>query len=289
MSDIDVMVPRSGLHVAKKVLESLGYLPSKPGSVEGDVTVSQHLGRLVKPRVTSVELHWNITKPGRRYTIDPAQLWQRAIPIQIGGTALQALAPEDLLLHLCLHTSYQHQFAFGLRPSCDIAQVITHYKGALDWSTIVRRARDWGWERGVYLALRLAQELVGATVPLEILDQLKPVGADDRLVRVAKEQVFTDRIATSDVSTNLAIVLEHRNVWLKGRLLVSSLFLSRSRIAHMYGVDSRSWKIYYYYVLRIRGLLLRNLRVAWMQKSGNREVSEIATRKFILSDWMSRD
>jgi hypothetical protein len=96
------------------------------------------------------------------------------------------------LLHLCLHTSYQHQFAFGLRPSCDIAETIACFGSTLDWRTLTERAERWGWQRGVYLALQLAKELAGADVPADILGRLQSTDVTEAILENARAQVFTD-------------------------------------------------------------------------------------------------
>ena len=144
MNDIDIMVPRERLHDGEHMLAALGYGRLKPGSVETDTAFSQHLGRFANAANVSVELHWNITRPGRHYSIDPAELWQRAVPLHLDDCAAWTLSPEDLLLHLCFHTSFQHRFIFGLRPSCDITRMIIHAGDALDWNTVVQQAYAWG-------------------------------------------------------------------------------------------------------------------------------------------------
>jgi hypothetical protein len=57
------------------------------------------------------------------------------VPVQIAGCDSLTPSPEDLLLHLCPHISYQNRFAFGLPPSCDIAETISRFDSTLDWQT----------------------------------------------------------------------------------------------------------------------------------------------------------
>jgi len=288
MNDVDIMVPQDKLQIAKDVLVSLGYLPLKPSSVEDDVSFKHHLTRLVKPNVPSIELHWNITMPRKHYTIDAVELWERAVPVQIAGANVLALSPEDLLLHLCLHTSYQHQFAFGLRPSCDIAETIARSSSMVDWDVLVQRAEQWNWRRGVYLALRLAQELVGAAAPPEVMRRLMPLDFDEHVAAAARRLILADRLVLSSVSPNLVRMWKERSVRAKGRVLAQRLFPSRAVLARIYAVPSRSPRIYLYYLIHQSMLLRRSGQAVWKLMHDDRNVAMLVDRKYILLDWLSK-
>jgi hypothetical protein len=287
MDDIDILVPQNRLQDADDVLVSLGYPRVRFSSVELDVALSHQLGRFVNEGVASVEVHWNITIPGRPTTIDPVELWQHAVPVQIAGSDVLALSPEDLLLHLCFHTSYHHQFVFGLRPSCDLAFLIARYQDTLDWDLVVRRAKQWGWTRGVYLALRVAQELVGAAVPAQVLEDLRSGDADNDAMQAARDQIFTNGAIIQKVTTNLAVVLKHRSIWRKVEALGRNVFVSRRFLAKRYGLPLNAWVLPFYYVVRMKELLLRYSGVIGSLALDDRATSRLAERTFFLSDWMS--
>ena len=146
------------------------------------MAVSPHLATLVKGRAR-LEIRWNIVDPQCSYSVAPAPLVERSVPLVIPGATLRALAPEDLVLHLCAHTAYQHRFEFGMRSLCDLAMLVERHGDAIDWAMVVRRADDWGWSRAVHLTLDLARDLLGARVPAEVLQSF---GADlDERVRAA--------------------------------------------------------------------------------------------------------
>jgi hypothetical protein len=87
-----------------------------------------------------------------------------------------ALSPEDLLLHLCLHSAYGHgwkQFDGGLRQLADIAAVVRHHAATLDWHRVGQRAHDWRAERCVWLGLVTARDLLQAPVPDAVLDRIE--------------------------------------------------------------------------------------------------------------------
>jgi hypothetical protein len=61
-----------------------------------------------------------------------------------------------------------------LRPFCDIAETIHHFGSEIDWATVIERAIARKWQRGVYLTLQLAKEMIEADVPAFVLENLRP-------------------------------------------------------------------------------------------------------------------
>ena len=287
MGDVDLLVPKNHLQRAADTLTALGYEPLKPYSIDVDVAVLHHLTPFIKPNGIKIEIHWTITRPNQHYTIAVDELWERAVPIQIAGIDVLGLCPEDLLLHLCVHTSYQHQFAFGLRPSCDIAQVIHHYGEALDWEIVLQRSATWGWERGVYLAWRVAQELVEAAVPREVLCQLKPPTFEEEIVVTAKNQLFADRTTMRSVGRKLAQLMGRGNLWASLRDFYQSVFVPQVVLAKQYSVSPDSPKIYLYYLLRFKDVLVRHGRTAWRLQRDDPEIAPLAGWTRDLSEWLS--
>jgi len=155
-----------------------------------------------------------------------------------------------LLLHLCLHASYTHSFAFGLRNFCDIAAAIDRLGPVLDWSTIATRACDHGGRRGVYLALRLALELAGASVPLDILERLHPADLPGTILETARIQVLGEKKFAASVPEPLAQLCKSRRVRDKFRIFWRRVFLPRTIIALLHSVPEDSLRIYTCYPRR---------------------------------------
>ncbi len=288
MGDLDLLVPEEHLGRTADALVASGYGPAKPYSIDVDVAVSRHLTAFIKSEIGEVEVHWTLTEPNQPYTIAVDALWARAIPLQIAGVDVLGLGLDDLLLHLCLHTSYQHQFAFGLRPSCDIAYLIQRHGAALDWRAVQQRAETWGWERGVYLALRLAKELVGAAVPDEVLRQLEPPAFEEAIVATAKNQIFADRAATRAVPRNLAQLMGRNNLWASLRDFARSVFIPKVVLAKKYPVSPNSPKIYLYYPVRFKDVLVRHGRTAWRILWKDPEIAPLTKRTRDLLEWLSQ-
>jgi hypothetical protein len=176
MADADLLVRDADLQRTAAMMRALGWRQS------GQFSEGGHQLPTFELEGVQVEVHWTIEDDAAPFKPDMAGLWQRAVPTQIGHARAWALSPEDLLLHLCLHTAYGHgwlQFDGGLRQLCDIAAVVRHHGDALDWHVVSARAKAWRVERCVWLALATAQRLLDARVPAAAMEDLgsAPVNA----------------------------------------------------------------------------------------------------------------
>jgi hypothetical protein len=141
------------------------------GSQEEAYLRSQHHFVLLRDegRVI-VELHWRIVSRHFAFSLDPQCLWKRIEPLSLEGTTVPNLATEDLLLILCAHGA-KHGWS-RLIWICDVAELIRAHP-ALNWGQVMGHARRLGGERMLLLGLRLAGDLLGARLPIEVLDRVQ--------------------------------------------------------------------------------------------------------------------
>ena len=258
MSDLDLLVPTGQLDAAAALVQALGYTPYKSLDVDTDRQVAQHLTTFVKRGAGAIEIHWTITEPGHAHSIDPAELWDRAVPMTLVGQRAKALSPADAILHLCAHTSYNHLFGCGLRSLCDIMMVAGDSGGAATWEAVARRAGEWKWDRGVFLALCLARDLLDAQVPAHVLDRLRPDGFDARLAAAAEDQLFADPAELRKLGA-LSDLAGPRSMAGRLRHVSDRVFLDPALLASLYGrpaTISRSERLWWYAV-RASDLLRR--------------------------------
>ena len=288
MNDIDVLARPVDLTRIAEILTGMGYTPLQPISADITFKAQHHLPRMVKNGHGAFEFHWNLTRPGERYSIDPGGLWERSIPAHIAGCDALALSPEDLLLHLCLHTSYHHQFAFGLRPSCDIAETIARFGSTLDWQTITERAARSGWQRGVYLALRLARELADADIPADILERLRPTDMTETILEIARAQVFTDKSFATSIPVPFAELLESSRLWDKIRIFWQRVFLPKAIVAAQYSVPMDSVRIYSCYPRRFVDVLCRHGHTLKKYQQNDASLKALVERTSLIAKWLAR-
>jgi hypothetical protein len=278
MNDIDLLVYPQHVQRIAELLAEWGYTSEAAVSPHEAREVLNHLPRLIKKNVAGFEIHWNVTSPGKVYGIDPEELWKRAVPVRLKGMEVLAFCPEDMLLHLCLHISYQHQFAFGLRPFCDIVELLACYEDNLDWAAVLERVERWGWGRGIYVALLLANNLVDAAIPVQVLAQLQPTDIPVDIVDAAVLQVLTDSRVASTVTKHFANFLGHEGLMEKTGIFLDRIFLPRRVMATKYPADHDSWKIYYYYPRRMFDVFRRLYRTFCKINRGDPELVHLAER-----------
>jgi hypothetical protein len=159
-SDLDLLIHPSDLARTKLALRDLGYTPnvSLSATIERASLASGYelafdgpLGRNL------LELQWRLL-PGF-YSVDLLvdQLFARAQLMQLSGNHVRTLAPEDLIVGLCLHAA-KHAWA-RLSWICDIDRAVRSQ--AIDWSVVEERARQLGVVRVVTIGLNIAEKLLG--------------------------------------------------------------------------------------------------------------------------------
>jgi hypothetical protein len=257
MGDVDLLVRRSDLLSAERVLLGLGYRPQiVPGGIQ-DYSAHRHLPPFIKDGAVPIEIHRLIDESGC-FQIDAEGLWERARTAWIARVEALVLSPEDLLLHLCLHAAFQHGFRVPLRHIYDIVATIQHHGPELDWRGLVRAAETSGLSRICYYALAVAESLLGAGVPAEALTALETSGCDPRMVAVIREYVLLH--PTHPAPGGIQEMFQTRG-WLEGmRSLLRSLFPSPARLREMYALAPGSKAVYGYYLIRPWDLFLRRGR-----------------------------
>lgn len=189
MLDIDLLVPADRMETATAALAPLGYRPA-PDSEETSTELTpetHHDAPLVgDEQLVAVELHRHVVLRDEGSSFDIAGFWQRARSSEDKHHLLPA--PEDLLLHVCLHFtrnrlggSYRRRHTGGaLAQVGDIARIVECQP--VDWDRLAGCATAYGLGTRVFLALFAARTL-GVAVPESALAALRPPRFDPALGR----------------------------------------------------------------------------------------------------------
>lgn len=184
--DVDLLVPGDRLEAARAALLEAGY------RAEGvDDPTLHHASPLVKPRAAPIELHRDVCPHPNPFRIDVVPLWERMVPITVGGQPALGLGAEDLLLHLCVHMAYNHRCLVPLRNVFDVAMVMERNGAGLRWELLEEAVRATGTRRAVFCGLALAREMFGADVPRGLLERLVPAAEAGAALRTARENVLS--------------------------------------------------------------------------------------------------
>jgi hypothetical protein len=198
-----------------------------------------------------LELHWDLLGiPYYTGRLPAADLLKRARPPMISDTQTLALAPADLLLHLCAHNFFHHQGQLW-RADVDVAFVTGHYGSELDWDAVVEAAVDLDLLLGVSQSLSRAAGLWLAPIPRPVLERLKSLKprARERVMRACQRGEFLKLLRTLVTLPTLG----HRYDFVKGQL-----FPARDYLAWRYNVPVTSPAAVAYarrYGSGLRGLL----------------------------------
>ena len=163
-SDLDLLVPKGSIAEAQALLLAQGYErrnpSSEPGATDhdgGPYHVFSKKRTLFRVDLQSVMAHQDFV-----FQLDRSEFWKRRTPVPLANKTVQGLAPEDLLIVLCVHGS-KHAWE-QLRWVCDVAELLRSHQ-CLDWELILSSASNWRCRRLVYMGLSLAHLVLDAPLP----------------------------------------------------------------------------------------------------------------------------
>ena len=146
MSDVDLLV-LDDWPAAVALLRGAGFEPEERADHAWSFRRAEVPWRL--------ELHRRLTSCGRLFPLDVEGLWSRRRG--------DAPGPEDLLLQLALHATFQHGRVLSLIQHEDVRRLLE--TEALDVDLLERLAREQRAGRALGAALDAAQRVLGARVP----------------------------------------------------------------------------------------------------------------------------
>jgi Uncharacterised nucleotidyltransferase len=292
MGDIDLLVRPEALEATDDALTAFGYRFVDHGQPKA-YWRAQHYHLTFHPPPTTpiivpIEVHWALERASLPFRMDLDGLWQRSIPAIIAGIETRILAPEDQLLHLCVHLckhagtpSADGGRPWRLRAFSDLVAVLSHTGLRLDWEALVHRAQAWDVASYLYVPLALTCELSGVCVPASALAALQPSDFDARLLGWARDELLED---PGPLFPDLL------RLWggahLTQRAAVVRKVLSPTTLARRYNVAPTAVMRYGYYPRRVWYLLRRYGPVLWRLARCDPMLTAQAERKIHLAAWL---
>lgn len=170
-TDLDLLVPKSSIAEAQVVLLAQGY-KRRALSDELSETIREegpyHVFIKKRP-ISRVDLQWVMAHQHFNFWLDRPEVWRSQIPVVLGNGTVPGLAPEILLIILCVHGS-KHAWEL-LKWVCDVAELVRSHPG-LDWNQIFVHASNWRCLRMVYLGLSVAHLMLDAPLPAAVLERV---------------------------------------------------------------------------------------------------------------------
>ncbi len=167
--DLDVIVRKCDVRIAKELLIAQGFRLSEPMTVAQEKAhmQQQHAYAFVSDtdRI-SIDLHWDVAPRYFAVNFDSDGIWSRLQTVDLCGKTVESVSADDLLLMLCIHGG-KHRWC-RLSWLCDVA-LLLNVNPDLNWAALQQTARQMNCERLLLLGLRLAVDLMAAPLPAEIL------------------------------------------------------------------------------------------------------------------------
>lgn len=291
MADIDILVKKENLARSYELMQELGYKPSTYFSLDDQNIDIKHLPPLRKDLNSPVvELHWTILEEDEPFTIDPEAIWERVKPVKVANSEVFTLGLEDLILHLCIHLTYQHYLNLGLRGLMDVAMVIYRFQNEIDWQKLVAISHSWGSHKVTALTLKLVETQLNIHIPEEVYPNLLPEGLDQKNFENARDLLFDRQQSGIPVTPDLVEMEKNQNLFSRLKIAWNRLFLPRLTLARLYNVPPNSIKILGCYWKRFVYLLTNYGKTLSGFRSREKDV-ETALQKagvsYALHDWMS--
>jgi len=211
VGDLDIVVSRKDLPHARKVFASQPYqLQLTPEEEAIFLKNRYHLHYAREDGKVDVELHWAFTRRYWPFPLTIEQLWKRIEVIEIHGSPMPNLPPEDLLILLCMHGAKDHWVR--LMWVCDIAE-LTRRNPNLDWNRTIQQAKALGARRILFLGLYLAHQLLSAPIPLDIIQTMIADRHVVDLVAQVEKQMFSNSESDDRAIEGHSYYLRLRERW----------------------------------------------------------------------------
>ncbi len=255
MIDIDLLVKQEDLLHARDIVSDLNYVPEVRRSSEEWYRKNHHHLPVYINREKSIliELHWNIADNCGGMNTDA--WWKRAGNVQIDGQDVLMPAPEDILMHLCLHL-FNHGYPpeMMLRAMCDISATLDRYQGEIDWEAFQNEIDAYKLHTSVLTILYLVKKLHDRNE--KSLRNIQPSQISVRLLKILETRISVEDDICSSIPSGFMKVLSTDIFRRKVTILLSVLFPPWEDLSKTYCISSVPKKLFFYF-LRPVSLCLR--------------------------------
>ncbi len=269
MFDLDLLVLFIHLEQIVASLTAVGYHQLSPEPFHNYQGLFWNELLLVDsgPSKMQAELHWHLVdNPHYARKLKTEKLISRCGIKHEAGNDLLLLAPDDQILHLCIHNAYHHRNRLQ-RSLVDIAFVADHFSDEIDWDRLVNSGIANDMSLAVATNLTLAANEWFAPIPVEILQRLEETGLEIR----ERFYLLGQRSEFLKVSRTLITLpgLKSKILFLLGQLFPVQEFME-----WRYGNGSTRPTIVLYlkrYASGLRGLTIEILALPrWLVKKQNK-------------------
>ena len=210
--DLDLFVPKRDLPRACEVLVSHGYRANDQvhHGEGGDPLQAKYHSFVGQDGLVRVDVQWMIADAQFSFHLDHEDWRAGLVPVSMTGPSVQIFPPEVVLLILCVHGS-KHLWT-KLQWLCDVAELLRAYP-KLDWERVNGHASRLGSQRMLALGALFAHDLLGTTLPTEVLERLKQDTMAQSFVGQLHSQLFLEGDTSAGAVNPSVFYLQIRERW----------------------------------------------------------------------------
>jgi hypothetical protein len=223
--DLDILVRKRDINRIVKLLTAGGFkLASSPTWLQRLPTPASRkkdYGLISEDGQTRVELHWRFSGTHFDLPVNMNYLWGRLETVTLAGYSVRSLPLDVLLMYLTMHGS-RHGWE-RLIWICDIAELLRTHRQDVDWTSLLAQSGLLGNKRNLLLGLHLANDLLGAKLPEEVVPEIESDTVLKQLAPQVRAFLFRDDESSPSIS-----------YWQNYHLMVRERFRERARLRFHY-------------------------------------------------------
>ncbi|CUV66028.1 hypothetical protein BN3087_560023 [Sulfurovum sp. enrichment culture clone C5] len=271
MRDLDILVPLDKMKVAYDCTTKLGYQCDKVITKQDFSAPHHHLYQQFHPDKNIIlELHRSLTE---EKNIDMDKLWENAKDKDNGFY----FDTEDLLLHLCIHISYNDLFKIDIRHYLDINLILQNR--TIDWEQFLNRVENTELTRGVLLVFDITSRLFGLRLPNEVESIIVRNKSHEESMKYAIEFMWKyDKSSKGYKQYKSKLFISDEPIV---RRFFRRIFITKDELSFHYSLDSDSRKVYLYYFRRVYDLFSRHFVDTFRSKTNLRLIDNITKTKML--------
>ncbi len=276
MRDLDILVSPAHTRETWDTLVGHGFSAEHGTALPADeaLAIHKHLPALRDPASgVHVEVHSRLFEH-----LDAAQagatmsnadgLLAERIWLALGATKIAYLPAAEAMIHLIVHSAYEHHFENGPQVLHDLAAQMKCE--VIDWPRFWGLAREGGWERGCHLLLQLTEQFMGkqpiewpadsrAAIPTEVLENAALLMLQDPDLR-------------QDLAVQVQLAAQAGSAWVRTRQLAAKVFPRGEVVAAYAGLAPDHPRVWLHYP----GWLVSRLARTLAGKLNRRQQAEVS-------------
>ncbi|MDG1973776.1 MAG: nucleotidyltransferase family protein [Flavobacteriaceae bacterium] len=178
--------------------------------------------------------------------------------MSIKNSSVKILAPEDNLLQVALHTA-KHSYvrAPGFRLHSDVDRVIRFQQ--IDWTRFENGVLKLKLKTAVYFSLFFAKDLLGTSIPKEVLKKLRPTWYREIIIRhyIKKAGIYNQK---NKKFSKLGYILFNLSLYDSIGENLLAIFPPFDSLKIRYPIKNK-WSLPYFYLIRIKDLLFKRAKL----------------------------